>query len=115
MKRILMTLAMLVFASSIDAAPRTPRTNKRTALMAKESANSDMMHALPFNEVEHQPAVNHHANPKHHIVALRQQIKDAHAAIERHMQDIQKWTKELAPLEVQAHHAKASRTHTPQA
>jgi len=108
MKRILLALATLVFACTIEAAlTKRPRASlRKTAPVSSASID-----ALP--PVDHVKYGADKSSLKERISVLKQQIKTAHAEVEQNHKNILKWTQELAPLEVEAHHGKATRVRAP--
>jgi len=106
MKKILITVAILAFASSIEAAlTKTPRVTNRKAKTS--SLPAETYHTLA-TESENTEATTT-GSIKNRMAMLKQNIREGHVTLERTTQQIHNWTKELAPLEVQAHHKKSTK------
>lgn len=94
MKKILIILALLGFVNFVDA----QKTNGSKTKSKATQPTPMMFESVPASgSIEDQ------------IHALKHNIRDAHHQVEELHKRIHEWTKELAPLEVQLHHEKASK------
>lgn len=109
MNKILATLTLLVFANCVNAvAPRFATAKRGDTVRVQADRSKKALLGSDNMLLGSRETYRSSSTLNDQISILKHKIKDAHHQVERLHGQIHAWTKELAPLEVQAHHERAS-------